>query len=168
MTVSPSLRLGMLLLSLLAASPAFALEPGNAVPKLSAPGRDGKPVTLDQFRGQVVYVDFWASWCAPCHEAMPALDTLYRRYRERGFVVLGVNVDSDRIPAQRMLDRIAPSFPAVFDPQGEWPQAFGLRVMPSAYLIDAKGMIRYIKSGYRSQDLPQLEATIKAALEESQ
>jgi peroxiredoxin len=143
---------------------AQALEYGSPAPRLSAPGRDGQLLTLEQFRGQVAYVDFWASWCAPCREEMPALDVLYRRYRSRGFVVLGVNVDTEHLPAQRMLEKFAPVFPVVFDPKGEWPKAFGLSTMPSAYLIDAKGVIRYVKTGYRMQDLPQLEAIIKNAL----
>lgn len=157
-----------LCLPLLAALPARALEAGAPAPSLSGPDRDLREVTLAQLQGQVVYVDFWASWCAPCREAMPALETLYQRYRARGLVVLGVNVDTDRLPAQRMLERYRPTFPVVFDPQGKWPEAFGLKDMPSGYLIDARGVIRFVKRGYRPQDLPSLEATIKAALGEPQ
>ena len=158
------LRAAVAALAWLAATPALALKVGDALPALSAPARDGTPLTLAQFRGKILYVDFWASWCAPCQEEMPALDMLYRRYRERGLVVLGVNVDTDRRLAQRMLDKFAPSFPIAFDPQGEWPEAFALPAMPTGYLVDAKGVVRFIKSGYRPAELPQLEAAIQAVL----
>lgn len=152
---------------LLALSPqVMALEVGAVVPDLSAPTSDGRMLSLDQFRGQVVYVDFWASWCAPCREAMPVLDTLHQRYRERGFTVLGVNVDTERKGAQRMIDQLQPGFPMVFDPQGKWPEAFGLRDMPTSYLIDAKGIVRYVHKGYRASDAQRVEAAIKAALGE--
>jgi thiol-disulfide isomerase/thioredoxin len=95
-----------LALSVLALSPqAMALAIGNAVPKLSAPASDGRMLSLEQFKGKVVYVDFWASWCAPCRQAMPVLDALQKRYQARGLVVLGINVDTNRKDAQRMLDQ---------------------------------------------------------------
>ena len=161
-----SLRI-LLALTVLALSPqAIALGIGSAAPSLSAPSSDGRMLSLDQFRGQVVYVDFWASWCAPCREAMPVLDTLQQRYRARGFTVIGVNVDTDRKSAQRMLDQLVPVFPIVFDPKGLWPEAFGLRDMPSSFLIDAAGVVRYVEKGFREKDVPQIEAAIKAALGE--
>jgi thiol-disulfide isomerase/thioredoxin len=161
-----SLRILLALMLVALAPPAPALEIGNAAPKLSALANDGRILSLDQFKGQVVYVDFWASWCAPCRQAMPVLDTLYQRYRTRGFVVLGVNVDTDRKSAQRMLDQLTPAFPVVFDPDGKWPETFGLRDMPTSYLIDANGVVRYIKKGYRERDEKQIEAAVKAVLGE--
>lgn len=165
MTIQLGSRL-LLLVTCVWAQPLLALTPGQPVPALSAPARDGQDLSLTQLRGHVVYIDFWASWCAPCREAMPALDQLYRRYQSRGLIVLGVNVDSDRKPAQRMLDQLRPTFPVVFDPQGEWPQAFELPAMPSGYLVDAKGNILFVQRGFRAAELPQLETRIKAALGE--
>ncbi len=157
----------LLTLVLLVLSPqAMAMEIGAAAPNLSALASDGRMLSLNQFRGQVVYVDFWASWCAPCREAIPVLDTMYQRYQGRGFTVLGVNVDTERKSAQRMIDQLLPKFPLLFDPQGKWPEAFGLRDMPTSYLIDAKGVVRYIHKGYRARDAQQIEAAIKAALGE--
>lgn len=160
------LRALFVLTALALSSQAMALDVGGAVPNLSAPASDGRTLSLQQFRGQVVYVDFWASWCAPCREAMPVLGALQQRYSARGFTVLGVNVDTDRKSAQRMLDQLVPAFPIVFDPKGLWPDAFGLRDMPSSYLIDATGVVRYVKKGFREKDVPQIEAAIKAALGE--
>jgi thiol-disulfide isomerase/thioredoxin len=160
------LRASLMLLSLLLSAQAMALGVDNVVPNLSAPSSDGRTLSLAQLKGQIVYLDFWASWCAPCREAMPVMDALYQRYRDRGLVVLGVNVDTDRKSAQRMLDQVRPTFPIAFDPDGKWPQAFGLKDMPTSYLIDAKGVVRYVRKGYRARDAQELETAIKAALGE--
>lgn len=161
-----SLHLLLLLSALSLSSQAIALEIGRAAPSLSGLANDGRMLSLDQFKGRVVYVDFWASWCAPCRAAIPALETLYQRYGTRGFVVVGVNVDTERKSAQRMLDQLMPTFPIVFDPDGKWPEAFGLRDMPSSYLIDTTGVVRYVNTGYRERDAVRIEAAVKAALGE--
>lgn len=161
-----SIRRLLTLLVLVLSPQAMALDIGAATPNLAALASDGRLLSLGQFRGQVVYVDFWASWCAPCAEAMPVLDALHQRYHDKGFTVLGVNVDTEQKSAQRMVDHLAPKFPIVFDPQGKWPEAFGLRDMPTSYLVDANGVIRYINKGYRARDAKQIEAAIRAALGE--
>lgn len=154
-------RTALLAALLLALPPAVpALERGDTPPALSAPQRDGTMLTLESLRGQLVYVDFWASWCAPCLQALPALDALYRKYGDRGFTVLAVNVDTERKPALAMLDRLQPSYAVVFDPEGRWPGAFGLRGMPCGYLLDRNGEIVYTQAGYKASDLPRLEAAI--------
>lgn len=160
------LRPALWVFALMLSSRAMALGVGSVAPNLSAPSNDGRALSLAQFKGQVVYLDFWASWCAPCREAMPVMDATYQRYRDRGLVVLGVNVDTDRKSAQRMLDQVQPTFPIAFDPDGKWPEAFGLKDMPTSYLIDAKGVVRYVRKGYRERDEQQLETAIKAALGE--
>ena len=154
----PASVLAALLLALPLSVPA--LERGDTPPALQAPQRDGTPLALESLRGQLVYVDFWASWCAPCLQALPALDSLYRKYRERGFTVLAVNVDTERKPALAMLDRLQPSYAVVFDPEGRWPGAFGLRGMPCGYLLSRSGEIVYTQAGYKASDLPRLEAAI--------
>ena len=151
-----------LAVTLLAVMPtARALDAGAPAPAaLTAPQLGGTALALADLRGQVVYVDFWASWCAPCLQALPALDALYRQHGERGFKVLAVNVDTDRAAALKMLKRVNPSFPVVFDPDGIWPEAFGLKAMPSGYLIDRDGVVQLVKAGYKTKELPQLEAAI--------
>lgn len=157
---SGALRAALLALLLSAPAVSVALDVGDRPPPLSAPQLDGAPLALGALRGQVVYVDFWASWCAPCLQALPALDGLFQQYRDRGFTVVAVNVDTDREAALRMLKRVAVSYPVVFDPQGSWPQAFALRGMPSGYLLGRDGVVRYVKAGYKTRDLPQIEAAI--------
>jgi len=154
----------MALALLCAVPPAMALQPGDAPPALSAPRLDGSELALATRRGQVVYVDFWASWCAPGLQAMPALDALQDRYRAEGFTVIGVNVDTERAAAVKMLERVAVDFDIVLDPQGVWPQAFALPAMPSGYLLDREGVVRFVKTGYRTKDLPLIEAAVQREL----
>lgn len=160
-----------MLMALLPAAQAAdrkGLDVGDIAPKLEAPQLDGTPLALQALQGKVVYVDFWASWCAPCREVMPALDVLYRKHSGAGFAVVAVNVDTDREAALRMLKRLPVSYPVVFDPAGVWPETFGLRGMPSGYLLDRTGVVRFIKTGYQAKDLPKLVAAIEAELGRTQ
>ena len=156
-----------LALALMLMSPAgHAVTAGEAAPPLSAPNAAQQPVGLKDYRGKVVYVDFWASWCAPCRQAMPQYDRLYRKWASRGLVVLGVNVDTDRAEADRALKRRPVSFPVVYDPAGSWPERFDLPTMPSGYLIGRDGIVRYVHEGFRTSDVPALEALIDKTLGE--
>lgn len=162
------MRIPSLLLAaaLLAPSAAWAVAVGEPAPPLAAQTADGQWQRLQDWRGKVVYVDFWAAWCGPCREAMPQYERLYRQHGAQGLVILGVNVDTERQPAEAMLKRLKPSFPVVFDPKGQWAERFALPAMPSAYLIDRRGVVRYVHVGYKSQTLPELERKIAEVLAE--
>lgn len=125
-------------------------------------------VRLEDYRGQVVLLDFWASWCAPCMESMPSYDAMYQRLKDRGFAVIGLNIDRDRRAALRALDQVDVSFPVAFDPMNHWSQRFRLMGMPSAYLIDHTGMIRMVYVGFSNEYLPTLEAKIVEVIEEAE
>lgn len=164
------MRIRSLLLSsaLLLASPlAAAVGIGAAAPPLAAQTAHGQWQRLQDHRGKVVYVDFWAAWCGPCREAMPQYERLYRQHRDQGLVIIGVNVDSERAPAAAMLKRVKPSFPIVFDPKGQWAERFALPAMPSAYLIDRRGVVRHVHVGYKRQTLPELEKKMAELLAEA-
>ena len=109
---------------------------------------DGTTVRLADFKGKVVLVDFWASWCVPCKTSFPALDALYREYSARGLEVLAVNVDEQRKAADAFLAARPHTMPVLFDPKGESPQAFDVRGMPSSFLIDRDRHIRFTHMGY--------------------
>lgn len=156
-----------LLLGALLAAPASAIDAGDNAPIIEAPKRDGEALSLRELRGRVVYIDFWASWCAPCRAAMPELDALQERLADDGLTVLGVNVDRNRAAALRMLEEIPVGFPIVFDPEGEWARRYALPGMPTGFLIDREGVVRYRHSGYRAADLPELTRRIEALLEPS-
>jgi len=158
----------LLLLLLLSCMPqlAAALGAGAAMPVVTGQGMDGQWQRLQDYRGKVVYVDFWASWCAPCRQAMPQYERLYRELGSAGFAVLAVNVDTDRRLAERMLKQVPVSFPVILDPQGQWANLFSPPTMPTGYLIDRKGIVRHVHVGYKSEELPAFEALIRKTVEE--
>jgi thiol-disulfide isomerase/thioredoxin len=146
---------------------ALALGTGELPPDLVAQDQSGVTQRPQDYRGRVLYIDFWASWCAPCLQELPALERLYADLAPRGFAVLAINVDARRSDAQRLLDRLQLSFPIVFDPDGVWPERFALPAMPSGYLIGRDGRVRHVQIGFREGDLAVLEQAIEQALEES-
>jgi thiol-disulfide isomerase/thioredoxin len=147
---------------------AAALESGAPVPELALPRLDepAQSLSLASLRGSVVYVDFWASWCVPCRQSMPALDAMYRRNRRRGFSVVGVNKDVSSTDAERFLKRVSVSFPLVRDGEDALARAFGVKAMPSGYLVDRKGVVRKVHLGFTAETAAALEIEIENLLKE--
>lgn len=144
--------------------PAHALAPGDTAPPLALPAANGEQVALERLRGKLVYVDFWASWCAPCKRSFPWMAEMQRRYGERGFVVVAVNVDKQRTDAERFLKATPAGFTVVFDDSGRTPQAWEVKGMPSSYLVDPSGKVLLAESGFRDEKKDEVEARIRAAL----
>ena len=109
----------------------------------------GTEVSLSDFQGQVVMINFWASWCGPCRQEMPLLEDLYQRYQDLGFTLLGVNVDEDSSQAVDYLKEVNVSFPILFDTANEVSQAYDVVAMPSTILVARDGTLRYIHQGYQ-------------------
>jgi thiol-disulfide isomerase/thioredoxin len=145
------------LLALAFCAPAAALEAGSPAPRLAA---------LEPARGQVVYVDFWASWCVPCRLSMPALDALYRKHAARGFAVVGFNKDVSLADAQRFIARVPVSFGWSQDGDDAAARAFDVKAMPSGYLIDRRGVIRRVHRGFTPETAAALEREIEDLLKE--
>jgi len=114
-----------LLGALLGLPQAGAVEPGQPAPAIALPGLAG-PVQLDALRGQVVFVDFWASWCGPCKQSFPWLNEMQAKYGARGLRVLAVNVDRQRAHADRFLAQVPARFAVAFDPQGDVAQRYAV------------------------------------------
>ena len=130
---------------------ALALEVGDTAPSLSLPSifADQAPIDLDALRGKTVYVDFWASWCAPCLRSMPAYNELYNRLKGEDFEFVAINVDN---PIEDGLDFLIDEpldFLIPSDPDGEAAELFGVIGMPTSYLIDPEGTIRLVHMGFR-------------------
>ena len=127
---------------------AVAASAATPAPAVEWRGADGAPVRMADTKGKVVLVDFWASWCPPCKESFPALDIIQRDYRARGVAVIAVNVDERQKDADAFLAAHPHRLLVVFDPHGESPKAFNVRGMPSSFVIDRRGEIRYVHQGY--------------------
>jgi cytochrome c biogenesis protein CcmG/thiol:disulfide interchange protein DsbE len=145
-----------------AASPALAVEAGERAPAFSLPSAKGDAVALDKLRGKVVYVDFWASWCGPCRRSFPWMNDMQQKYGSRGFVVVGVNVDKKRTDADKFLVQNPAAFIIVFDETGTTPSAYGVKGMPSSYLVDANGNIAYVERGFLDEHRAELEQRVSA------
>lgn len=111
---------------------------------------DGRPVTLRDFRGKVVFVNFWATWCIPCRDEMPALESVYHVYRDRGLVVVGINFKEAAADARTLVQRLGLSFPVVLDRTGAASQAFRVRGLPVSFMLDRDG--RMVGKAIGSQD----------------
>jgi DsbE subfamily thiol:disulfide oxidoreductase len=117
-------------------------------PNVALRTADGDTLQLSAYKGKVVLVDFWASWCVPCKTSFPALDAIYREYEARGLEVFAVNLDDDRRSADAFLAAHPHQMTVTFDPNGDAPVAFGVKGMPTSFLIDKAGKIRFTHQGY--------------------
>ena len=156
----------MLALAVLAPA-AAATPPANALaPDFTLRGADGRNVRLDELRGQVVLVNFWATWCGPCREEMPRLDTLYQKYHKSGFVLLGVNVDDDPRTALATAAKLNVSFPVLLDTDKKVSKLYDLNTMPSTVVIDRDGKMRFLTRGFHAGTERDYEQQIRGLLKE--
>jgi len=161
--------LGITLLSLvlgLAALPSHA-EDKMAAPDFTLKSLSGTNIKLSELRGDVVMINFWASWCGPCLQEMPALEHIHQRYKDLGFTLLGVNVEQDLREAKAYLKKIDITFPILFDVTNQVSAEYEISGMPTTYLVDRDGNLRKLYIGYQpgiSEDTYQRE--IKALLKE--
>ncbi len=148
-----------------AASSFAAWEKGERLPDLSAFALEGE---LPQLEGKVTYVDFWASWCAPCKASFPEMERLYLEKKDAGFQVLAVSVDSSEKAMQKFIGRVKPSFPIVWDAKQSLVTAAEVEVMPTSFLVDAKGVIRAVHYGWHGGETTrELESEIAQLLQEA-
>lgn len=140
---------------------------GQAAPPVQLPELSGAgDVSLESLRGKVVYLDFWASWCGPCRVSFPVLQQLRDELGPDGFEVLAINVDEIESDARQFLSEVPVSYLVVRDGKGVTPKAYGIIGMPTAYLIDRKGIVRQIHQGFRKSDGAQLRAAVVELLGE--
>jgi thiol-disulfide isomerase/thioredoxin len=155
-----TLALGLTALSPLSAA---ALERGAAAPQFELQGLSDA-VQLAKYRGKLVYVDFWASWCGPCRESFPWMNQMQEKYGARGLQIIGVNLDARNADARQFLAAMPARFVIGFDPQGATPRDYGIKGMPSSVLIGPDGKVLYAHSGFRDADRAELENKIQSAL----
>jgi peroxiredoxin len=157
-------------LSLAAATPqallAASVGPGSAAPGFQLPAAAGNPVGMDDLKGQVVLINFWASWCGPCRQEMPLLEQMYRKYKAAGFTLLGVNVEPKSVDALGFLKSTPVSFPILFDTQSKVSTLYEVSGMPSTVIVDRKGKVRYIHHGYKPGDESEYMDQIRTLMRE--
>lgn len=143
-----------------------AREVSGPAPDFTLKSNQNENIRLKDLRGQVVMLNFWASWCGPCRQEMPLLDELYTRYRPAGFTLLGVNVDADTTAAEKLLQDIPVSFPVVYDTQSKVSETYGVDAMPTTIFIDRDGKLRYLHRGYKAGDENEYRKIIKELIRE--
>ncbi|MGA8033350.1 MAG: TlpA disulfide reductase family protein [Casimicrobiaceae bacterium] len=157
-------------------TPAHALRPGQMLeameelaqapdPALERP--EGGAFRLSTLRGKVVVVNFWATWCPPCRREMPSLDRLNGIVRDPSFTIVGIDVGetAEQVAAFRRSVDDPPGYALALDPHGEAIKAFGIRGLPTTYVLDKKGRIAYRALGPRSFDDPAIVQTLRRLIE---
>lgn len=169
MTAAPSRKITILLTSLLVltSSLAQALEAGDRAPEFAAPSLMGdENVELSRYRGKIVYLDFWASWCAPCLTAIPEIEEMRGEFPASDFQIIAINLDQKTKKAKRFLKKNPIGYPSASDPKGRLPEKFGVETMPTSFLIDRDGVIRYVHRGFKRGDGSRLRSEIRSLLED--
>lgn len=138
----------------------------SLAPSFALPSRSGDMVSLDKLKGQVVMLNFWASWCGPCRQEMPLLDQMHKRYSSLGFTLLGVNVEANTRDAEKWLTQTPVTFPVLFDKENKVSKLYDVNAMPSTVFIDRKGNVRYLHRGYKNGDESEYLNQIRALLKE--
>jgi peroxiredoxin len=170
MTRDVLLRRRALLLcaTLLAGSSAAtaAVQPAAAAPDFTLRSMGGPNVRLAEQRGRVVMVNFWATWCGPCRQEMPHLNKLYDKYRDSGFVLLGVNIDDNANKATELAAKLGLKFPVLLDTDKLVSRLYDMGSMPATVLIDREGKVRHLHHGYRDGYELTYDNQVRALLKE--
>ena len=150
----PAILEALLVLALLAPADGFAQEikpwKGGAMPPLALTSVDGRPLDLRDFRGRVLLVNFWATWCVPCREEIPALERLRAQLKDRPFELLMVNYGESQATVSTFLAKLGVTAPVALDPEKANAAKWRVNGLPMTFLVDGRGRIRY--SSFGEQD----------------
>jgi thiol-disulfide isomerase/thioredoxin len=143
--------------------------PGNAFADTGTRlkvGLDGK-IDFSAYKGKVIYLDYWASWCKPCRQSFSWMNKMHERYGKDDLVIIAVSLDADKKQAKSFLQKIPAKFNIAYDPDGITAEAYGLKAMPTSYLINRKGKLVHTAIGFHGGKTQALEARIKQLLGKS-
>ena len=160
---------GLLLAAFMALStpfPAAAAEVGKLAPDFTLKSLGGKNLKLSEMAGSVVLINFWASWCGPCREEMPLLNSLHKKYEPLGFTVLGVNVEQDVKGAEGFLENFPVNFPVLLDSDNRVSEQYKVIAMPTTVVVDRDGNMRFLHQGYKSGDEAKYRQMLKELVRE--
>ena len=141
--------LGAILVTFTVSTLAASSLEGQAAPDFVLRSATGENLRLSEYRGDVVLINFWATWCGPCRQEMPLLNDLYGRYQRVGFNLLGVNIDEDSRRAMQMVQELGVNFPVLFDENKEVSKLYEVEAMPVTILVDREGIVRHVHHGYK-------------------
>jgi|GEM_PF-392792 len=171
-SLSLMLKIRFTLLSiLLLFSPLIAaeddLEPSKTpAPDFTLKSNKGENIRLEELAGQVIFINFWASWCGPCREELPELEQLYQRYKDLGFTILAISNDNDMKKARKFFEPLNLSYPILFDNNQNVSGLYRVKAMPSSFLIDRDGFIRYQHMGYKKKFIDIYVTEIRELIKE--
>jgi peroxiredoxin len=143
-----------------------AVKTSATAPDFTLRSLGGPNLRLAEQRGQVVLINFWATWCAPCRQEMPHLNALYQKYRGAGFVLLGVNVDDDAKAAAALASQLGLRFPVLLDTDKQVSRLYDMSSMPATLLVDRDGKVRFLHRGYRDGFEATYDSQIRGLLKE--
>jgi len=147
--------------------PVLAGSSGSGpAPAFTLASRAGQDVSLAQYKGNVVMINFWASWCGPCRQEMPLLESIYKKYNKMGFTMLGVNVEPDSNAANEWLKATPVSFPILYDRDSKVSKLYDVGGMPSTVIIDRSGKVRVLHRGYKPGDENEYLDSIRTLIRE--
>jgi len=126
-----------------------------------------KQIKLSDYRGQVIYLDFWASWCQPCRKSFTWMNKMQSLYGNKGFKIIAINLDESRKNANKFLRQIPANFDVVFDPGGNTAESYQVKAMPSSYIIDKLGNVIHANLGFHGKDKKRMEAKIRNLIHQS-
>ncbi len=144
----------------------WSAEMNQPAPDFTLKSMTGENVKLSELRGNVVMINFWASWCGPCRQEMPLLDDFYKKYNKLGFVLLGVNVEEDSSKAANYLKEVPVSFPILYDNTNKVSKMYDIDAMPSTVLVDRNGNMRFLHRGYKPGDENEYKKLMKKLMRE--
>ncbi len=145
---------------------AGAASVSGPAPNFTLKALDGKNLKLSEMRGNVVLINFWASWCGPCREEMPLLNELHSKYEPLGFTVLGVNVEEQENSARGFLKNFPVDFPILLDNRNQVSKLYDVVAMPTSVVVDRDGNMRYLHRGYKSGDEKKYRQVVKQLIRE--
>lgn len=150
----------------LLATPVIAGDATGPAAEFKLQSRTGEAVSLGSLKGQVVLINFWATWCGPCRKEMPLLEQIQKKYAPLGFTMLGVNVEEDTRLMDAFLKDVPVSFPILLDPANSVSKLYNVSAMPSTVIVDRKGTVRFIHQGYMPGDESRYQDLIRQLIRE--
>ena len=155
-----------LLLAILLPTSAIASQVGSTAPDFSLSDLTGKPVSLQQFKGKVVLLDFWAPWCDLCREELPKLEALYKQRGKDGFEIIGIGIDTSEPQVTEFLQKAPVTFTISIDKKSNVRRAYNFRTLPTTFIIGRDVVIRYVHLGYSNGYLQMYEKEIDELLKQ--